>query len=325
LKEVKLIIVGFGVIGRGLANTLLDKRSHLRSQGLDLKVAGVCEAQGSIVSDSGVDLKRLLSSKPRWGRAKTQDVIRDTEADIVVELTPGNIKTGEPGLSHMVWALNSGKHVVSSNKSPLVVAYDKLLGLAGKNNLSLKFEATVAGAIPVLETLKRELRANKAQNIYGILNGTTNYILSKMAEEGVDYHAALAEAQSMGYAESDPKYDIMGVDTGAKLTILSNYVLGEPVKFSELTIEGIERVTPEAVHLAGHYGYAIKLVADVRGKTVAPTLIPKDHPLNIPGNLNAVLVETDLAGDLTLIGAGAGPRETSSALLQDIIETSKQL
>ncbi|MBD3389217.1 MAG: homoserine dehydrogenase [Candidatus Altiarchaeales archaeon] len=314
---MRLVIVGYGNIGRGLVETLAEKRSSLKKGGLDVKVVAVCEYSGCIVDESGVDLKRLLKEKPRWGKRKTLDVINEVDADIVVELTPGDIKSGEPGLKHIRAALESGKHVVTSNKSPLVVAYGELVKLAEDNGVMLKFEATVGGAIPVLNTLDRELKSNKARNVYGILNGTTNFILTKMLEEGVDFKAALLEAQTLGLAETDPTYDIEGIDSAAKVVILANS-LGMDVKFKDLKVVGITGVTPEAVDLAKEHGYTIKLVGDIAAKEVSPRLVPLDHPLNVGGSLNAVLVDTDVAGEITLIGAGAGPRETSSAIMSDI-------
>jgi len=324
MKDVRLIIVGFGKIGRGVAETILQKRQIMEEIGLNLKVVAVCEMKGCAVDPNGVDLKGLLEGKVRWGARKTLDVIREQDADVVVELTPGNIETGEPGLSHIKEALQVGKNVVTSNKSPLVVAYKELMELAKKNGVTLRFEATVGGAIPLINTFERELKANKARNIYGILNGTTNFILSKMIEEGVDFKSALKEAQDLGYAETNPDYDVKGIDTAAKVVILANSMLGMNIKLKDVKVEGIERITPEAVELAKQYGFVIKLVGDVAGREVSPRLIPEDHPLNVGGSLNAVQVETDIAGNITLIGRGAGPKETSSAILSDIIAVAEK-
>jgi len=320
MRTARLIVAGYGKIGKAFISTLEGKASRLRDLGYDLKVVAVCEKAGSVVDADGIDLKRLLDGKVRWGKAKTLDVIRDVDADIVLELTPGNVNTGEPGLGHIRAALNGGRHVVTSNKSPLVLDYAGLDGLAGKRGVKLKIEATVGGAIPVINTCLNELKCNGIRNIYGILNGTTNYILSKMAEEGVDFQSALAEAQSLGLAEPDPSYDIEGVDTAAKVVILANAVLEGNVKLRDIRVEGIDSVTAEAVELAKEHGFVVKLVGDVAGRRVGPRLVPVDHPLNVSGSLNAILVETDVAGDITLTGAGAGPRETSSALLGDVLE-----
>jgi len=325
MARARMIIVGFGNIGRGLAETLVKKEGALKARGLDLAVVAVCEVGGCVVDESGINLNTLLSGKAEWGGRKTLEAIENVEADIVVELTPGNIKTGEPGLTHIKTALESGKHVVTSNKSPLAVAYSRLTRLASRNGLQLRFEATVGGAIPVISTFRNELKVNSAMNIYGILNGTTNYILSKMSEEGVDLQAALKEAQDLGLAESNPEYDINGTDTAAKVVILANALMGMDVRLADIRIEGIKRVTPEAIELAKEYGYTIKLVGDVAAKEVGPMLVPIDHPLNVRGSLNAILIETDIAGKITMVGHGAGPRETSSALMADIIAIAECL
>jgi homoserine dehydrogenase len=240
-------------------------------------------------------------------------------------MTPGNIQTGEPGLGFMKAALNSGKHVVTSNKSPLSLAFSELSGLSLKNGVKLKFEATVGGAIPIINTCTNELKGNTILNIYGILNGTTNYILSKMGEEGIDFKVALKEAQNLGFAEPDPSYDLKGVDSAAKVVILANSIFGMDIRISDLKVSGIEGITSETVELASEYGFAIKLVGDVKNREVSPRLVALDHPLNVPGNLNAVLVQTDTAGDISLIGAGAGPKETSSAILGDVLSIADLL
>ncbi len=320
MKSARLVVAGYGKIGKAFVSTLHEKAGRLRDLGYDIMVVGVCEKDGSVVDEGGIDLGRLMDGKIRWGKAKTLDVIRDVEADIVLELTPGNVKTGEPGLGHIKAALGSGKHVVTSNKSPLVLDYAGLARLARERGVMLKFEATVGGAIPVVNTCLNELKCNGIRNVYGILNGTTNYILSKMAEEGVDFQSALAEAQSLGLAEPDPGYDIDGVDTAAKVVILANAVMGGNVRLGDIRVEGISSVSAEAVELALEHGFVVKLVGDVAGRRVGPRLVPQEHPLNVSGSLNAILVETDVAGDITLTGAGAGPRETSSALLGDVLE-----
>jgi homoserine dehydrogenase len=325
VREVKVILVGFGKIGRGVAGSLAEKGAHLRRMGLDFRVVAACEHCGCVVDERGLDLGKLLSGKVKWGPRKTLDVLREVDADLAVEMTPGNIRTGQPGLSHIRAALESGKHVVTSNKSPLVVAYRQLSGLAARRGLQLRFEATVGGAIPVINTCTNELKSNTIMNVYGILNGTTNYILSKMGEEGVDFEAALKEAQSLGFAEPNPEYDVKGIDTAAKVIILANSLMGSRLRLRDLTVVGVDGVTHEAVELAKEYGYAVKLIGDVAGRSVGPRLIPVEHPLNVPGSLNAILVETDTAGDITLIGAGAGPKETSSAVIGDMISVAECL
>jgi len=328
MRQVKLIIVGFGVVGRGLAKTLLEKSKRIRkNHGIDLMVVGVCEMGGCAINEGGLDLAQILSKDLRknknWvsGR-KTIDVIKNVDADIVVELTPGNIKTGEPGLSHIKNALKNGKNVVTSNKAPLAIKYGEIMKLASDNNKKISFEATCGGAIPILNAGKYGLHGNKITSLYGILNGTTNFILSKMAEEGVSQKAALAEAQELGFAEPDPTYDVSGVDTAQKVVILANALLLEDVSYKDMKVVGIEDVTAEAIDVAEKHGYCIKLIGDAKAREVSPRLVPKQNPLNVSGSLNAVSIASDVAGELTFVGAGAGARETSSAILTDIVNIS---
>lgn len=316
--DVRIIIVGFGNIGRSLAKTIVKKSKDLNRSGVKLSIVAICEASGCAVNESGINITKFLKS-PVWEKKRTIDVIREVDAEIMVELTPGNIKTGEPGLSHIICALESGKDVVTSNKSPLATAYERIMDCARLNGKRIRFEASVGGAIPIIRTLEDESRVNEIRNVYGILNGTTNFILSKMESEGIDFDSALKEAQELGFAETDPSYDIDGKDTAAKLAILCNLIRGRG-SISDIKVSGIRRITTDVMDLASDYGYAIRLVADMDNGLVCPRLVRKEHPLNVSSNLNAVTVETDLALGITLIGHGAGPQQTSSAILGDIIK-----
>lgn len=328
MDEKKIVIIGFGVIGKGLAQTITEKRAYIRKKyKTDLKVVGICEYDGSVWNECGINLnhalKKPLNKISGWSKKKASDLIEPGCADIVLELTPGNIKTGEPGLSHIRRALSSGIHVVTSNKSPLALKYHELMKLSEKNKAELKYEATVGGAIPIINTYLNSLAVNEITSAYGILNGTTNFILSKMYEDGVEFDPALKEAQELGYAEPDPTYDIEGVDTAAKVVILANTLTNKKVSYKDLKVHGILDITSEAIDLAKKHNCTIKLIGDVSKLEVSPRLVPVNHPLNVSGSLNAILLQTDVAGEITLIGAGAGPRETSSAILGDVLEIIK--
>lgn len=327
MKTVRLVIVGFGIIGRGFAKTLSEKRKFLRQrEGIDLKTVGICEIDGCLMNEDGINLSQALSKPlkklPGWLQKPTNEVLDENIADVVVELTPGNIKTGEPGLKHIRNSLAAGMHVVTSNKAPLALKFSELTKLAKTNDLQLKYEATVGGAIPVINTCQNHLRGNEILDVYGILNGTTNFILSKMFEEGVEFDLALKEAKELGIAEPDPSYDIQGIDTAAKVVILANALMGKNVSFKQMTVSGIDEITPEAVDLGKKHNYAVKLIGDVSKLEVSPRLVPITHPLNVSGSLNAVMVKTDIAGEVTLIGRGAGPKETSSAILNDVLSVA---
>ncbi len=328
MKKIKLVVVGFGVIGRGVIEILLGKKEFLRDMGLDLDVVALCEIDGSVVSGDGVDLgnalelagKGELNKHKQWSNRKSMDVLEEVEADIVLELTPGDIKKGEPGYGHIKNSLKKGMHVVTSNKPPIALHYRELHELAGKKNLELRYEAAVGGAIPILNLHRKCLQINEIKSVYGVLNGTTNYVLSKMVEDGLSLENALNEAKELGIAEQDPSYDIDGVDTALKVVILANSMLDMNVDFRDIRIQGIRDITLEAVELAKKHGYVIKLIGDVSRMEVSPRLIPVDHPLNVSDSLNAVMIDSDVAGELILVGHGAGARETSSSIYSDIID-----
>jgi homoserine dehydrogenase len=329
MKTVKLIIVGFGTIGKGVLEVLRMKRRYVAERyGADLVVAAVCEVTGTLINPKGVDidsaleyaLKGKLKEHPDWKPVKSLDAIKDIEADIVLELTPGDIKTGEPGLSHILAALESGKNVVTSNKSPLALKFRELTALAEKKGLFLGYEATVGGAIPIINLYRDNLEINQVNSIYGILNGTSNFILTKMFEEDVALDTALKEAQELGIAERDPTYDINGVDTAVKLVILANSLMDKRISYKDISVTGIKEVSSDSLELAKKHGCAIKLIGDVVNMEVSPRLVPLNHPLNVSGTLNAIMLDTDIAGTLTLVGHGAGKIQTASSVFSDIMD-----
>jgi homoserine dehydrogenase len=250
------------------------------------------------------------------------ELIKEVEHEVTVEATPTNAETGEPGLTHIITALESGRHVVTSNKGPLAVEYKRLMELAAKKDKVLRFEATVGGAMPIFSLVKQDLAGNAILSIKGILNGTCNYILTRMAEDGLPYEHVLKEAQEIGIAETDPSQDVEGMDTAVKLVILANSIFGKNATCKDVEVTGITEITPDALTLADEAGYVIKLIGEVDCEgnlKVAPRLVPKEDPLNVGGILNVATIKTDLAGDITVIGKGAGPIEAASAILSDII------
>jgi len=332
MKTVKLIVVGFGTIGRGVLEVLSEKRRLVRERyGFDLQVSAVCEIDGSLINHQGVNVDsalRLAAAKklrdhPDWKQKKSLEVIREVDADIVLELTPGNIRTGEPGLGHIRAAFESGKSVVTSNKSPLAKSFYELKALAEKKRVLFGYEATVGGAIPIINLYRDNLGINVVRSIYGILNGTSNFILTKMFEEDLSLATALKEAQELGIAETDPAYDIDGTDTAVKLVILANSIMDRHVSLEDVSVTGIEDITLESLELAKKHGFAIKLVGDVGSMEVSPRLVHLSHPLNVSGTLNAIMLDTDVAGTLTLVGHGAGKIETASSIFSDILNIAK--
>ena len=324
-ETVRISIIGFGYVGSGVAEVIRRKREAIaRKHGIDLKIVGIADLKGVIADEQGLSEEaiRALKAGEKQGDMTSLDIIRDVAHEVMVETTPTNVETGEPGLTHIITALESGRHVVTSNKGPIALEYQKLMELASKHGKEIKFEASVGGAMPLISVVRENLAGNGVMSIKGILNGTCNYILTRMAEEDLPYEHVLKEAQEIGIAETDPSKDVEGVDTAVKLVILANSIFGMNATYNDVKVVGISEITPDALKLANDAGYVIKLIGDVDSDgrlEVAPRLVPKDDPLNVGGTLNVATIKTDLAGEITVIGKGAGPIEAASAILSDII------
>jgi homoserine dehydrogenase len=262
----------------------------------------------------------LLSSRKRH---TTKEMLAEVDADVYVDATPSNLETGEPGLSHIRQALERGLSVVTAAKGPLVVDFRALVDLARKKGVRFRYEATVAGAIPTINVAEHCFKGNPITRVDGILNGTSNFILTRMAEENLQFPEALREAQELGYAEADPSYDVDGTDAAAKVVILANAVLGLPIKLGDVRRVGVRDVTGAAVRLAKQQGGMVRLIASVDAATgeasVAPRLVAEDSELNVAGVRNVVRYTTKHAVAFTLTGRGAGGRETATALLSDVL------
>lgn len=326
MKTVRLSIIGFGAVGQGVAQAILSKKEMLTRQGIDLHVVAISDSKGSEINARGIDLKSALERKKQKGTVATGnegalDIIHDVKHEIVVEATPTNIRNGEPGLSNMSAAFNSGKHVVTSNNGPLALCFSQLKESAEDNGVFFRYEATVGGAVPIFNLIHESLAGNRVIGIEGILNGTTNYILTRMAEERLPYELVLKEAQELGIAETDPTYDVEGIDSACKLVIISNSVFGQAATYRDVEVTGITKITPEALELASKNNYVVKLICEAGNGTltVAPRLVPKKHPLAVGGTLNVASILTDLAGRITISGKGAGSIETASSILSDIL------
>lgn len=326
MKTVRLSIIGFGAVGQGVARAILSKNEKLKEQGIDLRVVGISDSKGSEINPAGIELEDALSRKIQngtvaKGKDSALDIIGNVGHEIVVEATPTNIKNGEPGLGNMLAAFNSGRHVVTSNKGPLALRFPELKEAAEDNGLFFRYEATVGGAVPIFNLIHEALAGNRVIGIEGILNGTTNYILTRMAEERLPYELVLKEAQELGIAEADPTYDVEGIDSACKLVILANSVFGEAATYRDVEVTGITKITPEALELASKNNYVVKLICEAGNGTltVAPRLVPKKHPLAVGGTLNVASILTDLAGRINISGKGAGSIETASSILSDIL------
>lgn len=320
-KTVNIGIMGIGVVGGAVAKALLSKNDLLRKQlGCPLLIKRILEKDLSKAEALGIP-GDLLTDKPL-------ELLGDPEIDIVVELLGGE----KPALDFIEQALHSGKCVVTANKEVISKHGVKLLNLAAQNGVEVRFEASVGGGIPVIALLQEDLAANKISTIYAIINGTTNYILSRMSREGIDFSKALASAQKLGYAEADPTNDVDGIDAAYKISILSTLAFHTPVYPHQVFCEGIRRLTERDFRYAKELGYAIKLLAIAKTEgnfiqvMVHPVFIPEDFLLAmVDGVYNAIQIEGDLVGTLILYGQGAGGRATSSSVIADILSVASRI
>ncbi|MEM2709935.1 MAG: homoserine dehydrogenase [Candidatus Methanomethylicia archaeon] len=335
--KLKIAIIGFGVVGQGLARHLISKKQYLRSRyNIDCDVVAICDLKhGSIICDSGVDLVRVLRLID-YGRRIDEyegvargfsalEVIDQTTADIIVEATWTNLETGEPGLTHIKRSLERGIHVVTSNKGPIALAYKELGRIAESKGVFLRFEATVMSGTPAINLGLECLAGAEIKCLRGILNGTTNYILTEMGR-GVDYIEALRKAQELGYAEADPTADVEAWDPVAKIVILSNVLMNGDLRIKDVERRGITNISLKDIDEAKRRSRVIKLIAKaekINGRitaSVKPEEIPLTDPLaHVDGVLNALTYVTDVQGDVTIIGPGAGGDSAGYALLSDIL------
>ncbi len=339
--EYKLAFVGIGTVGQALLEIIISKQDELiRDYNIQFSVVAITDKiLGSVYNPDGLNPKMILDhisagknldefegAENGWDALKT---IEESNADVLVEVSFTDVTAGEPATTHVRKALECGKHVVTTNKGPLLHAYNELHELATKNNLQIGFEGTVLSGTPVFSLLNSCLQGNEITEIKGILNGTTNYILCEM-EKGLDYQTALQQAQDAGYAEAVPDLDVEGKDALAKAIILSNVVMDVKLDISKVPCEGITNITNEEIAEALENGFRFKLVASIKKEnndvtaSVGLKKLPLSDPLSgISGPANAVTFVSDLMGEITIVGPGAGKLPTGSALLNDLINIHK--
>lgn len=325
---LKIALIGMGNVGRSFLNLLKEKKVALKQEfNLEFSIIAIYEFDGALIKEDGIDLEDLFKPKLNfrelsyWKKGISPiDNLATINPDVCIETTPTNAETGEPALSHIIEALNHNIDVIASNKGPFYLKYKEIHNLAKEKGCLIKYEATVASCVPALST-KKSLIGNEIKSIKAILNGTSNYILSRMSSEGVPFSMALKEAQELGYAETDPTLDINGYDAAGKLVILANEYFNAYNSIKDVQIKGITSITSQAIELASLDGYVIKhlAIAEDDKLLVEPRLIEKDSPLNIGGTLNAIEIQTKYAGPMILMGRGAGGFEAASAVLNDLI------
>ena len=314
-------IIGFGTVGTGTAKILLENKDVISQRtGFDINLKKIAD----------LDIKKSRGIKLPEGILTTNadDILNDPEINIVIELIGGI----HPAKELILKAIRNKKHVVTANKALIATEGNEILAEAEKHGVEIGFEASVAGGIPIIKIIKEGLVANRILAVYGIINGTSNYILTKMTDEGIEFSDALKEAQRLGYAEADPAYDIEGIDSAHKLAILASLAYDIPLSFNDVYKEGITRITSQDIGFAGELGYKIKLLAIAKasgGKVelrVHPTMIPKDYLISkVDGVFNAIYVQGDAVGDTLYYGRGAGDMPTGSAVVSDVVDIGKKI
>jgi len=323
MSEVRVGILGLGTIGLGAARILMEQQS-LMTRRLGKTVRLVAAADRTLDRDFGLDLSTVRLCED------AMDVVTADDVDLVIELIGGY----EPARTFVATAIEHGKHVVTANKALIAKHGEELFALAEKHGVAIGFEAAVGGGIPCLKALREGLAANKIESVYGILNGTCNFILTKMENEGADYADVLKEAQELGYAEADPTFDVEGVDTAHKLAILASMSFGSHIKFDEVFTEGISKITAADIETVGELGYRIKLlgIAKPHGENgveqvemrVHPTLVPLSLQMaQVSDSYNAVMVSGDFVEHTVYTGRGAGERPTASAVIADVMDIAR--
>ncbi len=335
---MRIILVGYGTVGKAVTTILAQRHVEKVDYSFSPKVVAIGDIDGAVINPRGLSPEKLeairqrgypISADPDFGHPgmSALDVIESVEAEVVVEVTPVNIKNGEPAISHITTAFKTGKHVVTTNKGPLALAMPALTELAEYNNVFLRFSGTVGGGTPMLEFAKRCLAGDTILALRGILNGTTNYILTEMSQNRVTFQEALTNAQKLGYAEREPSMDIDGFDTACKVVILANWIMNKKITLKDVDRTGIRDVSLQTLDKASQRNNTIKLIGSVEGSkaTVKPMEISKTNPLCVSGVLNAITFFTEYAGEETLIGKGAGGMETASAVLRDLLDIRHKL
>ena len=316
MNPVKVGFIGFGTVGQGAATVLARNASEIsRRAGRDITVKSA--AVRDINRQRGPALADVALT------TDASEIVNDPEIDVIVEAMGGD----EPARTLLLQAIANGKHVVTANKALIAVYGNELFDAAREHGVSVAFEAAVAGGIPVIKSIREGLAGNKIEWLAGIINGTSNYILTEMRDKGRDFADVLAEAQALGYAEADPTFDVEGIDAAHKLTILASIAFGIPLKFDAVYTEGISHITQEDTAYAQELGYRIKHLGIARSTAdgvelrVHPTLIPERRLIaNVDGVMNAILVQADAVGPTLYYGAGAGAEPTGSSVVADILD-----
>lgn len=338
---MRLAIIGYGGVGRAFLQLLIDKKDMLQKEGIIPNVKYVIASKGGIYDSKGIDIKDLIgyskanrdiSKYPSGGSSEVgfNKILENKDVDFVIEMTPTNIETGEPAMTHIVKSLENGIHVVTANKGPILLAYKRLSQIARENNVQLGIGCTSGGALPTINGGIMDMAGSDIQSIEGVLNGTTNFILNEMESTGVEYPEVLKKARELGIAESDPTFDVEGWDTATKLLILTNVLMNEEKTIKDIKVEGINNIKASDIKKALDEGKKYKLVGktvrngDSMEMSVSLEKLGSDNPLyGVDGKNKAVKYTSDTLGDLTIIGGSSGVTPAAASLLRDLININK--
>jgi len=341
MRIVKILLAGFGNVGKGFLRVLQEKKQLCQSKyNLDIEVHSIFRRGGALLSLNPLNIKEILErysspssfkENPCWKPGlELKDALESMEPGVLVLCTSSSIRNGEPGLSYIDCALDKGWHAVTADKGPLVVDFRRLKKKAERNHLALKFSGATAAALPAMDVALHSLAGAEISQLEGILNGTTNYILTRM-EEGIDYKQALEEARSKGIAEPDPSLDVEGWDTASKILIIANAVFNTDFSLSEVKVEGINKISLRLLSRARQKGKALKLLGRVYKKEgkfkleVALKIIDSSHPLfGVDGTSKGITFFTDMMGAVTVSGGRSDPKGAGASLLKDIINIYRE-
>ena len=334
---MRTIVVGLGTIGKSFCRLLENRKQDLLSNhGIDPKIVAVADSNGVAINENGIEIKDIIKIKESNKSVSemsignknmtSADLVKEVDAELLVEATTTNIQNGEPSASILDNAMKTKKNIITANKGPLALAFSSLIEKASYNNIILKYSAAVGGGTPVLEFGRKCLEADRILEIKAILNGTTNYILTEMDNRGLSFEEALKEAQELGYAETDPTLDVDGFDSAAKLVIMGNLLLNKDLVLNDLKINGIRDITQKDISRARDNGNTIKLIASInKSAEVSPVEIAKEDPMSVTGALCSVKFISEFAGEEIIIGKGAGGMETASAMIRDLVEIKQNM
>lgn len=334
---MRIAVIGFGRVGRALVRLLVDKKPYLEREGIDARVVYIIDLGGGIYQQGGISYEDLLEiSKTKippfsYPHGGSKDVTFDSllekrDVDVVIEMTPTNKETGEPGMTHIKESLAHGMHVVTSNKGPILLAYKELNELARKNDVQLGIGCTCGAALPALNGGIIDMAGSTIVSIEGVLNGTTNFIVNEMETNKVTYEEALAKAQELGIAETDPRLDVEGWDTASKLLILTNVLMNQDKSLRDISVSGITDLTQDDITRAKKENKKYRLIGrtlkvnDELHVSVKLEKLPSSHPFyHLEGANKAVRYISDTLGDLTLVGGASDLRSAAASILRDCI------